>query len=68
MIPTRESIEKILPGYYDRYDPAKRDNIEDYKELLKDRFQQRKDFLAESDLKEKPDTQKALLDALDVKL
>jgi phosphoenolpyruvate carboxykinase (ATP) len=68
MIPTRESIEKILPGYYDRYDPAKRDNLEDYKELLKDRFQQRKDFLSESDLKEKPDTQKALLDALDVKL
>ncbi len=64
LIPTRESIEKILPGYYDRYHPDKRGNIQEYKALLKDRFQQRIDYLAESDLKEKPEVQKALLESL----
>jgi len=68
MIPTRASIDKILPGYYDRYNPHNRGNIDKYKELLKDRFQQRKDYLAASDLKEKPDIQRALLDALTVKV
>lgn len=68
MIPTRESIEKILPGYYDRYDPAKRGNKDAYLALLKDRFNQRKDFLAESDLKERPETQAELLKALEVNI
>ncbi len=68
MIPTRESIEKILPGYYDKYDPAKRGNIENYKTLLVDRFQQRIDYLAASDLQERPETQAMLLDSLELKL
>ena len=68
MIPTRASIEKILPGYYDRYDPKKRGNAKEYLGLLQDRFQQRTDYLLESDLKEKPETQKALLDALKLKV
>jgi phosphoenolpyruvate carboxykinase (ATP) len=68
MIPTRESIEKILPGYYDTYDPHKRGNLDDYRTLLKDRFQQRIDFLSESDLKEKPEIQKELLNSLQIKL
>jgi phosphoenolpyruvate carboxykinase (ATP) len=68
MIPTRESIEKILPGYYDRYDPKKRGNTKDYLGLLQDRFQQRINYLLESDLKEKPESQKALLDSLKLKI
>lgn len=68
MIPSRASIEKILPGYYDRYDPKKRGNTEAYLELLHDRFQQRIDYLLESDLKEKPESQKALLDSLKLKI
>ncbi|MDY0325738.1 MAG: phosphoenolpyruvate carboxykinase (ATP) [Candidatus Cloacimonadaceae bacterium] len=68
MIPTRESIEKILPGYYDRYDPKKRGNTKEYLELLQDRFQQRINYLLESDLKEKPESQKALLDSLKLKI
>ena len=68
MIPTRESIEKILPGYYDLYDPAKRGNLDKYQELLKDRFQQRRDFLMGSDLQEKPELQKLVVDALNLKI
>ncbi|MCB5247403.1 MAG: phosphoenolpyruvate carboxykinase (ATP) [Candidatus Cloacimonetes bacterium] len=64
MIPTRASVEKILPGYYDRYDPAKRGNLDKYRELLHDRFQQRRDFLLGSDLQEKPELQKLVVDAL----
>ena len=67
-IPTRESIEKILPGYYDRYDPAKRGNLEKYQTLLKNRFQQRREYLQESDLQEKPELQKAVVDALNLKI
>ncbi|MDD3535560.1 MAG: phosphoenolpyruvate carboxykinase (ATP) [Candidatus Cloacimonetes bacterium] len=67
MIPTRESIEKILPGYYDSYDPTKRGNMEDYKKLLSDRFNQRRDFLLGSDLKERPEMQNELLKALELK-
>ena len=68
MIPTKESIEKILPGYYETYHPKNRGNLEAYKKLLHDRFQQRKDFLADSDLKERPETQKELLKALELRI
>ncbi|MDD3096317.1 MAG: phosphoenolpyruvate carboxykinase, partial [Candidatus Cloacimonetes bacterium] len=59
---------KILPGYYETYHPAKRGNLEQYKQLLADRFKQRKDYLAESDLKERPETQQELLKALQLKI
>lgn len=68
MIPNRASVEKILPGYYDRYDPQKRGNMDKYLALLKDRFQQRKDYLLGSDLTEKPELQKQVVDALELKL
>ena len=68
MIPTRESVEKILPGYYDLYDPAKRGNLDKYQELLKDRFQQRRDYLMGSDLQEKPELQKQVVEALNLKI
>ena len=67
-IPTRASIEKILPGYYEKYDPAKRGNPEQYAAVLKDRFQQRRDFLMGSDLSEKPELQKAVVDKLNLKI
>ncbi len=55
MIPTKESIDKLLPGYYYKYDPKRRNNLEQYTELLKDRFGQRLDFLRQSDLSLKLD-------------
>jgi len=36
--------------------------------LLKDRFQQRRDFLMDSDLKEKPELQKMVVDALNLQI
>ncbi|MDD3050039.1 MAG: phosphoenolpyruvate carboxykinase (ATP) [Candidatus Cloacimonetes bacterium] len=66
-IPTRESVEKILPGYYDKYDPAKRDNFEEYSELLKNRFDQRRSFIEKSDIKTIPDLQVKLMERLIIK-
>lgn len=64
MIPTKESIDKVLPGYFDKYNPATRQNPDAYIELLQDRFQQRIDFLKGSDVKEKPELLAHLIEAL----
>ncbi|MBM4403456.1 MAG: phosphoenolpyruvate carboxykinase (ATP) [Candidatus Cloacimonetes bacterium] len=64
MIPTRESIDKIIPGFYDRYNPTKRNNYNEYIALMKDRFQQRIDFLVNSDVREKPEMLDKLVNAL----
>jgi len=66
MIPTRESVEAILPGYYDKYNPETRGNKDSYIALLKDRFNQRRDYLMSSDLKEKPEIQTNLVEALHI--
>jgi len=66
MIPTRQSIEKVLPGYYNKYDPHKRQNEMDYLDLLKSRFKQRRDFLKSSDLTTKPELLNKLLEALEI--
>jgi hypothetical protein len=55
MIPKKEFIDKVLPGYYDKYNPSTRQNPAEYIGLLKNRFQQRIDFLKSSDVKEKPE-------------
>lgn len=68
LIPTRDSIEKILPGYYDKYNPMNRNNIENYKSLLHDRFQQRIDFLKSSDVSQKPELLNKLINSLIVNL
>ncbi len=66
MIPNRESIEKLLPGYYERYNPALRGNFDEYIKLLKNRFEQRREFLMSSDLLEKPEVQARLINALEL--
>ena len=66
MIPTRESVEAILPGYYDKYNTELRGNYDKYIALLKDRFRQRKDFLLSSDLTERPEIQEKLNQSLQV--
>ncbi|HNV93325.1 MAG TPA: phosphoenolpyruvate carboxykinase, partial [Candidatus Cloacimonas sp.] len=60
------SIEAIIPGYYDKYNSTMRGNYDKYIALIKDRFQQRKDFLQSSDLTEKPDIQTKLIQSLQV--
>ena len=67
MIPTKESIEKILPGYYEKYHPKNRGNMKDYIHLLKDRFHQRVDYLKNSDVQEKPEMLSNLIKALVIK-
>jgi len=65
-IPSKESIEKILPGYYDRYDPNKRENYDEYKSVVADRFTQRINFIRESDVNTKPELLADLLKSLKV--
>jgi len=66
-IPTRETVDKILPGYYDQYNPAHVKNKEQYRATLRDRFLQRIDFLKNSDVAEKPDLLDRLVKALEIK-
>lgn len=66
MIPTKDSVDKIIPGYYDMYNPAVRENMYDYLTALRDRFQQRKNFLKASDVSQKPELLARLLEALEL--
>ncbi|OPX28520.1 MAG: phosphoenolpyruvate carboxykinase [Candidatus Cloacimonas sp. 4484_143] len=66
MIPTKQSLERILPGFYDTYDPQKRQNLKEYIELLKSRFDQRSEFLESTDLKTKPELLTKLIEALKI--
>lgn len=63
-IPTKDSINKVLPGYYETYDIMAVNNINAYKETLADRFNQRRQFLLDSDVREKPEVLASLVDSL----
>lgn len=63
-IPSKASVETILPGFYDLYDHAKVQNHEQYLATLRDRVEQRKTFLESSDLMDKPDLLRQLLDSM----
>lgn len=65
-IPTKESIDRLINGYFDRYNPSTRKNPEDYFETLTDRFKQRIDFLKDSDVKDKPEILENLVKSLKV--
>ncbi len=63
-LPTKASVDALLPGFYDTYNPAIVENRDGYVSTLRDRFEQRRDFLSGTDLKSKP----ALLDKLQAAL
>lgn len=65
-IPNQKTVDAVLPGYYERYNPQLRNNYSEYKKLLHDRFQQRIDFLKQSDVSEKPELLNNLINALKV--
>jgi phosphoenolpyruvate carboxykinase (ATP) len=65
-LPTRESMDKIQPGYFDDYDPHAAPNQADYLATLRDRFAQRRAFLENSDLKEWPELLARLTAALTI--
>lgn len=66
MLPTKESVDKLIPEYYTTYNPQTRQNNSDYFETLSDRFQQRIDYLKESDVKEKTDLLDNLVNSMKV--
>ena len=66
MLPTKESINKLIPNYYETYDPNCRNNMGQYLDLLHDRFQQRLDFLRKSDLSLKLDLLSSLVENVHV--
>lgn len=65
-IPARESVEAILPGYYDRYHPANVENHAAYLSTIRSRLRQRMVFLQSSDLHDKPGLLLSLINALGV--
>lgn len=65
-IPTRKSVEAILPGYYDMYHPDNVENRAAYLATLKSRFRQRMMFLQSSDLHDKPGLLLSLINALGI--
>lgn len=68
MIPEQQSIDILLPGFYDKYHPDKRENRDAYMKLMKDRFQQRREFIQASDLRARPILLQKLDNALQVKV
>ncbi|MBU1611298.1 MAG: phosphoenolpyruvate carboxykinase (ATP), partial [Proteobacteria bacterium] len=53
-IPTKDSVDALLPGFYDTYSIDNVSNRADYIKTLGDRFAQRRTFLESTDLTEKP--------------
>ena len=66
MIPTKASMKKLIPDYYEKFDPEKRKNIKDYHTMIRSRFRQRIDFLESSDIVNKPELLEKLIAALKV--
>ncbi len=65
-IPTKDSIDKVIPGFYETYNPDNVENMFDYITLLKDRFKQRREFLENSDLSTKPELLDGLVKSLEI--
>ena len=67
-LPTTESVDKLIPGYCKKYDPAKVSNFESYIHTMNDRFEQRRTFLEENHHNEGADIFIDLIKALRPKL
>lgn len=65
-IPTKKSVEAILPGYYDMYHPDGVESRQAYLSTMRSRFRQRMVFLQSSDLHDKPGLLLSLINALGV--
>jgi len=63
-IPTRQSVECLVPNYAARFDPRAVDNPERYREALQNRFHQRCVFLQNSDLHNRPELFMRLVNTL----
>jgi len=67
MIPKPESVDLILPGYSKKYNPEEMADAAAYQQLLADRFRQRREFLQNSDLKQRPELLSRFVNALQIK-
>ena len=65
LVPKPEIIDRIIPDYSSLYTLNNIQNREDYLKVLKERFNQRKQFILNSDVNQKPDLLKKLMDAFD---
>jgi phosphoenolpyruvate carboxykinase (ATP) len=63
MVPKASSIDLIWPGYSKLFSFDHIANKDHYLEYLKDRFEQRRQFLLKSDVNQKPELLKRLLNA-----
>ena len=68
LIPTADSIHKILPGFYEKYDHRKILNFEEYKALLYDRIHLRIFFLKQSDISSKPELLNKLINSFNINI
>ena len=67
-IPTKASVDPLVPGFYDRYSTATIENRPDYLKTLEDRFAQRRNYLKSTDLTDRPDLLAKLTDALRIRV
>lgn len=67
-VPTKDSIDALLPGFYDTYNPDIVGNKNQYHETIKDRFKQRIHFLKNSDVAEKSELLEKLIKKLTLAL
>ncbi|MFW5733809.1 MAG: phosphoenolpyruvate carboxykinase [Oceanidesulfovibrio sp.] len=65
-IPTAESVNAVLPGFAEMYDPDAVDARTAYVATLEDRFAQRRRFLEQSDLNESPELLVRLVKSLKI--
>ncbi|MDR1921176.1 MAG: phosphoenolpyruvate carboxykinase (ATP) [Candidatus Adiutrix sp.] len=65
-LPTRATVDKILPGYYDAFNPDLAPNRAEYLVTLADRFAQRIAYLENSDIRERPELLSRLVAALKI--
>jgi phosphoenolpyruvate carboxykinase (ATP) len=65
-LPTRATVDKILPGYYEAFNPGAVPNRMEYLAILMDRFAQRIAFLESSDIHERPELLTRLVASLKV--
>jgi len=63
-IPCNHSVDKLIPGYSEKYDPKYVHNYESYIHTMKDRFEQRRNYLEEAYHKEGADIFLELIKAL----
>ncbi len=67
LLPKRESVDRLLPGFYETYAPENVRNKERFTALLQNRFKQRQQYLESTELVEKPELLAKLVKSLTIR-